>query len=111
VYSFYIIYTSELIRNLNEDDPTLLWQITRRLAGFALVMLLLVYGLMQYYKPQFETIEKQWSAGSKPKEDNSPNNSMTHNDGTGSTTNNNMGLNSFNNKANKDHTQSAVLHH
>lgn len=102
VYSFYIIYTSELIRNLNEDDPTLLWQITKRLAGFGLVMLLLVYGLMQFYKPQFEAIEKEWSAGSKPKEDNSPNNSMTHNDGTGSTTNNNMGLNSFNNKANKD---------
>nr|MCU0396028.1 hypothetical protein [Chitinophagaceae bacterium] len=60
VYTFYIIYTSELIRNLNEDDPSLLWQITKRLAGFAFIMLLLVYALMNQFKPQFEAAEKEW---------------------------------------------------
>lgn len=102
LYTFYIIYTSELIRNINEDDPTLLWQITKRLAGFVLIMLLLVLGLMKYYKPQFEMIEREWGGGSKQQENNNPSNSLTRNDGSGTTTNQSMGLSGFNNKANKD---------
>ena len=102
VYTFYIIYTSELIRNLNEDDPTLLWQITKRLAGFGLVMILLLLALIKWYKPQFEAAEKEWGGGSKAQENNNPSNSLTRNDGTGTSNNPSMGLNGFNNKANKD---------
>ncbi len=102
VCTFYIIYTSELIRNLNEDDPLLIWQILKRLGGFALVMLLLVLGLMKYYKPQFEAVEKEWGAGKKQEDNNNPSNSLTRKDGSGTTTNNSMGLSGFNNKANKD---------
>nr|MCU0334200.1 hypothetical protein [Chitinophagaceae bacterium] len=101
LYCFYIIYTSELLRNLNEDDPHLLWMLTKRLAGFGLLLLLLIAGLMQYYKPQLEAVEKEWGAAQK-KEDNSPGNSLTRNDGTGTTSNNSMGLGANNNKPNKD---------
>ncbi|HSC52174.1 MAG TPA: transglutaminase domain-containing protein [Phnomibacter sp.] len=101
LYTFYIIYTSELLRNLNEDDPTLFWQITKRLLGFIIIMLLIIVGLMKYYQPQFEIIEREWGAG-KPQENNNPDNSLTRNDGSGTTTNQNMGLSGFNNKANKD---------
>jgi hypothetical protein len=101
LYCFYIIYTSELLRNLNEDEPRLLWMLTKRLAGFGLLLLLLIAGLMQYYKPQLEAVEKEWGSAQK-KEDNNPTNSLTRNDGTGSTNNNSMGLGAFNNKPNKD---------
>lgn len=100
-YSFYIIYMSELIRNMNEDQPRFAWFVIRRLLGFGVVVALLIFGLLSIFRSDFEAIEKEWGGGGKPK-DGKEGSSMTHNDGQGTTTNNNMGLGGMNNKANKD---------
>ena len=101
-YAFYIIYTSEFIRNISDDDPRLWGTIGRRLLGFGVLMALLILGLLAFFKPSFEVLEKEWAGASKPTEGNQPANSMTRNDGNGVTTQNNMGLQGFNNRANKD---------
>jgi hypothetical protein len=101
-YSFYIIYMSELIRNMNEDQPRFTFFVLKRLAGFGLVVALLLFGLLSIFRDDFEAIEKEWGSGAKPKEENKGGNSMTKNDGQGTTNNSNMGLSGMNNKANKD---------
>lgn len=101
-YSFYIIYMSELIRNMNEDQPRFGWFVTRRFLGFSVVVALILFGLLSVFRSDFEAIEKEWGGGAKPKESRDGGSSMTHNDGQGTTTNNSMGLAGMNNKANKD---------
>jgi hypothetical protein len=101
-YSFYIMYMSELIRNMNEDEPRFAFFVLRRLAGFGLVVALLLFGLLSIFRDDFEAIEKEWGSGAKPKDENKGGSSMTKNDGQGTTNNNNMGLGGMNNKANKD---------
>lgn len=65
IYSFYIIYTTELIRNLNEDEINMWWFITKRLASFALVLLLLFIIILSLYKSDFKAIEKKWTGAAK----------------------------------------------
>lgn len=101
-YSFYIIYMSELIRNMNEDQPHFAWFVTRRFLGFGVVVALIIFGLLSIFKSDFEAIEKEFGGGAKPKDGKEGGGSMTRNDGQGTTTNNNMGLSGMNNKANKD---------
>ena len=101
-YSFYIIYTSELIRNMNDDEPLFAWFVLKRLLGFGVVIALILFALLGIFKKDFDAIEKEWGDGGKPKDGGVPKNSMTKNDGQGTTTQNSLGLNSFNNKANKD---------
>jgi len=100
-YSFYIIYISELLRNINTREPALFWKVARRMLGFMALMILLIAGLLYWLKPQYEGVEKEWSQ-QQPKEGNNKGSGMTHNDGSGTTTNQGMGLSAFNNKANKD---------
>jgi transglutaminase-like putative cysteine protease len=64
IYSFYIIYTNELIRNLNEDEVKMWWFIGKRLAAFALVLLLLFVVILSLYNQDFKTIEKKWGGAS-----------------------------------------------
>lgn len=102
-YSFYIIYMSELIRNMNEDQPRFAWFVIKRLFGFGIVVALLIFSLLSIFRGDFDAIEKEWGGGAKPKEGKEGGgSSMTRNDGQGTTTNNNMGLSGMNNKANKD---------
>jgi hypothetical protein len=101
-YSFYIIYTSELIRNMSADQPAFGWFVLKRLMGFGVVMALLLFALLTVFKKDFDTIEKEWGGGGKPKDGGEPKNSLTKNDGQGTTTQNSMGLDGLNNKANKD---------
>jgi transglutaminase-like putative cysteine protease len=53
-------------------------------------------------KTEFTTIEKEWENGGKPRQDNERQNSLTRNDGMGTSTQKSMGLQGFNNRANKD---------
>jgi transglutaminase-like putative cysteine protease len=102
LYSAYTIYITEFLRNLNADDKKWWWQILSRLAGFFVLMGLLAALLCSLYKPAYEAIEKEWGAAQNPNESNNPTNSLTRNDGSGTTNTGSMGLTGFNNKANKD---------
>lgn len=67
VYSFYIIYTTELIRNINENETRFTWFITKRLGAFALVLLILFIAVLTLLKGNFKAIEKEWG-GAKSSE-------------------------------------------
>ena len=59
-YSFYIIYVAELIRNMNEDEQGFTWFITKRLAGFVLLSVVLLFSLLLLFQKDFKSIEKDW---------------------------------------------------
>jgi hypothetical protein len=59
-YSFYIIYTAELIRNMNEDEPHFAWFIIKRMFGFGLVVLVLFLAIFSLFMNDFKAIEKEW---------------------------------------------------
>lgn len=59
-YAFYIIYSAELIRNMNEDESNFNWFILKRLAGFALILLILFLVIFNLFKSDFKAIEKEW---------------------------------------------------
>jgi len=59
-YSFYIIYTAELIRNMNEQETRFGWFIVKRLSGFVIVCLILFFAVITFFKNDFKTIEKEW---------------------------------------------------
>ncbi len=60
-YAVYIIYTAELIRNMNEDETGFGWFVFRRMAGFTVILLLILAGVFTVFKPDFTAIEKEWS--------------------------------------------------
>ncbi len=62
-YAFYIIYTSELIRNMNEDEKSFAWFIGKRLIGFSLIMTLLLGGLFLLFQKDFKALEQEWGGG------------------------------------------------
>jgi protein-glutamine gamma-glutamyltransferase len=68
IYCFYIIYTTELIRNLNEDQTHFGWFIGKRLASFSLVLLLLFIAMLTLFKGNFQAVEKEWGGSSKNKD-------------------------------------------
>ncbi len=69
LYTFYIIYTSELIRNMNDDEPHFAWFIIKRLTGFVGLSLILLFSLLLIFQKEFKAIEKDWggSQGGKNK--------------------------------------------
>ncbi|PBQ31117.1 hypothetical protein CNR22_04845 [Sphingobacteriaceae bacterium] len=64
-YAFYIIYTSELIRNMNEEEERFGLFIGKRLVGFAVFFLVLFLVLLNVFRNEFNAIEKEWGGGSK----------------------------------------------
>lgn len=70
IYSFYIIYTAELIRNLNEDETRFSWFISKRLASFSLVLLILFIIILTLFKADFKAVEKEWGGSSSSKNEN-----------------------------------------
>lgn len=63
VYAFYIIYTAELIRNMNEDEPGFAWFITKRLTGFIGLAVVVLFSLLLIFKKEFKSIEQDWGGG------------------------------------------------
>ena len=50
LFAFYIIYTAELVRNMNKDEPNFTWFILKKLIGFGIVagiVLLLIFSFFQ----------------------------------------------------------------
>ena len=65
VFALYIIYTAELVRNMNDDEPAFAWFIGRKLLGFALVAALLLLGIFTFFNKEFKAIEKEFGGGGK----------------------------------------------
>ncbi len=91
-YSFYIIYMSELIRNMNEDEPSFVWYIFKRFAAFAVVAAALIFGLLFYLDDEFKGVEREFGGGGKGKPQTEGGNKLTKQDGSGVSTQNQMGL-------------------
>ncbi len=101
-YVAYIIYTGELLRNMNEDQTGFGWFVMRRIFMFSILFTGILIIALNLLKTDFTTIEKEWENGGKLKQDNERQNSLTRNDGMGTSTQKSMGLQGFNNRANKD---------
>jgi len=63
VYAFYIIYTAELIRNMNEDEKGFAWFIARRLFGFVVLAGIVLASLLLIFQKEFKSIENDWGGG------------------------------------------------
>ena len=58
-YAFYIIFTAELIRNMN-DDKNFGWFIGKRMVGFGVLLIVLLLAILNIFKQDFTAIEKEW---------------------------------------------------
>ncbi|MBK9284786.1 MAG: transglutaminase domain-containing protein [Sphingobacteriaceae bacterium] len=77
-YSFYIIYTAELIRNMNEDETRFAPFLFKRVFGFAILLLFIFLAVFNWFGPKFTAIEKEWGGSStQTKNGNSGGESMT----------------------------------
>ncbi|MCW3102781.1 MAG: hypothetical protein JWO09_1221 [Bacteroidetes bacterium] len=87
-YAFYIIYTAELIRNMNDDEPKFSWFILKRLSGFAVVAMLLFLLVFTFFKNDFMAVEREWG-GSQPQSEKGKDKSenMNKKDGKGNVSN------------------------
>lgn len=88
-YAFYIIYTAELIRNMNEDEKVFAWFLTKRLLGFGLVLLVLLLCIFSIFQKDFKGIEKEWGGSQQANYDKNKGNSenMTKENRDGSISN------------------------
>ncbi len=77
VYAFYIIYTAELIRNMNDDEPDFAWFITKRLGGFALLAGVILISLLLIFQKEFKALEADWGGGPGGKKETKGQESMT----------------------------------
>ena len=86
VFAFYIIYTAELVRNMNDDEPRFGWFITKKMIGFAAIAGITLLLIFSFYKKNFQAIEKQYGGGKN--ETQAPNKeSLTKEDKDGSLSN------------------------
>ncbi|MDQ6901941.1 MAG: transglutaminase-like domain-containing protein, partial [Bacteroidota bacterium] len=60
VFAFYIIYTAELIRNMNDDEPKFSGFIAKKMTGFVLIAGIILLLIFSFYKKEFKSIEKQY---------------------------------------------------
>ena len=63
VFAFYIVYTAELVRNMNDDEPNFSWFIVKKLLGFVVVAGIILLLIFSIYKKDFQSIEKQYGGG------------------------------------------------
>lgn len=84
VYAFYMIYTAELIRNMNEDEKGFGWFITKRIAGFIAVTGIILLVMFTAFNQEFKAIEKEWgqAEGKQKKEGNKESLTQENKDGT-----------------------------
>jgi hypothetical protein len=65
IFAFYIIYTAELVRNMNEDEPAFAWFIGRKLIGFTAVSTIILILIFSLFNKEFKAIEKEFGGGGK----------------------------------------------
>ncbi|BAV04615.1 transglutaminase-like enzymes, putative cysteine proteases [Filimonas lacunae] len=62
-YAVYIIYTAELIRNMNPSERHFGWFVTKRMVGFGIVMAVLFFAVLKAFDKDFKAVEKEWGHG------------------------------------------------
>ena len=82
VFAFYIIYTAELVRNMNDDEPNFSWFIIKKLLGFAAVAVIILFLLFTFYKKDFQAIEKQYGGKGEKEEPHKESLTKENKDGT-----------------------------
>ncbi len=82
LFAFYIIYTAELVRNMNKDEPNFTWFISKKLIGFGLVAGLVLLLIFSFFKKDFKAIEKQYGGGAPKQEGNAESLTKKNKDGT-----------------------------
>lgn len=84
VYTFYIIYTAELVRNMNEDEKGFGWFLLRRLTGFIVIIGVILLVLFTAFKQEFYAIERNWGGANSKENKEGKQESMTkeNKDGT-----------------------------
>ncbi len=89
-YGIYIIYTAELIRNMNEDESRFGLFILKRMLGFLIILLVMVLSIFSIFQKDFNAIEKEWgNAQSNYDKNKSNSESMTKENKDGSLSNKN----------------------
>jgi protein-glutamine gamma-glutamyltransferase len=63
LFAFYIIYTAELVRNMNDDEPNFIWFLVKKLLAFGSVAGILMLIIFSLYKKDFQAIEKKYGGG------------------------------------------------
>lgn len=86
-YSVYIIFTAELIRNMNDDDKRFGWFLIKRLFGFAVVLAAILLGILYTFNADFTAVEKEWGNQQAKYDDNKSGESMTQQNRDGSISN------------------------
>jgi len=86
LYAVYIIYASELIRNISNDEKYFTWFVFKRILGFDAILLLLWFLILFLFRSDFKAIQKEYGGqGSYQEKGNSE--SMTKNNKDGSISN------------------------
>lgn len=87
-YGLYIIYTSELIRNINNDEKYFTWFVFKRIAGFDAILAVLVIAMLLFFNKDFKAIEHEYGdAQGQYDKDKGNSESMTKNNKDGSISN------------------------
>jgi len=87
IYAFYSIYTAELIRNINEDEPGFGRFITKRLAGFIGLAAVILFSMLLIFQKEFNSIEQDWGGGQGGNKNKGGKESMTKQNKDGSLSN------------------------
>ncbi len=82
LFAFYIIYTAELIRNMNKDEPNLTWFISKKLIGFGIVAGIIFLLIFSFFKKDFKAIEKEYGGGGGKQEGNAESLTKENKDGS-----------------------------
>ena len=82
LFAFYIIYTAELVRNMNKDESNLTWFILKKLIGFGIVTGIILLLIFSFFKKDFKAIEKQYGGGAPKEEGNAESLTKENKDGS-----------------------------
>ncbi|CAN5211487.1 hypothetical protein BH09BAC2_BH09BAC2_09390 [soil metagenome] len=83
LFSFYIIYTAELIRNMSDEETAMGWFILKRMLMFVTLAGVLLIFIFMFLKTDFKAIEKEFGgAGKQEKEDGKESLTKQNKDGT-----------------------------
>jgi transglutaminase-like putative cysteine protease len=70
VYAFYIIYMSELLRNIGDNQPKSWLRPVKGLFAYCVIMCLLLLLAFTVFKPEFKALEVKWGEGGRTAENN-----------------------------------------
>lgn len=84
VYSVFLIYASEMLRNMNASEPAVFSFLSGRFIGFSFLLLLALLIVSAQFEKQFKVLEKEWAGGSGGKGESE---SMTKRNADGSISN------------------------